>query len=162
MPKLCQYILLSLCLMLLTACAPVVRHRLQQTIHSLPPAPPEAMLLYTAEGSLSGSDCVAYYIEWLYGSQEPFDIAVRYYRDMLIEQGWESSSAGQTDASELVGFRRGRAEHFGIYSHDYFWTLNEIEIATRGGELSQQELDTYPTIFLVQVTRTCGYSEVEQ
>jgi hypothetical protein len=80
-------------------------------------------------------------------------VAVDYYREALIVQGWKELPLEQDQAASGTAFMRGADEHFEILPEDDFYTRNAIESS---GNLTPEELDEFSIVFVVRVTRTCG------
>lgn len=144
----------GICVLLLATilggCAPLVRQGLTQTLSSLPPAPPGAVLLAEREGSASGSDCVAYYVDQIYGSQQSLDELLMYYDRELIRTGWRLTEGSGSDPQVPRGLTRNKDEHIAILTDKYVYfrsSATSIPPATIG---------QYATVYILRTTRTCG------
>lgn len=134
----------------LSGCAPVVRWRLGQTIKSLPAAPPSVTLLAREEGSASGSDCVAYYVHEIYGTNQPLDDVVRYYQQELGADRWKQLHDYIPDGPEAAAFQRGGDEFLGLLTSKYV----DFDFAVRN--IPFEKLAQFETVYILRVVRTCG------
>jgi len=132
------------------SCAPLVRVRLDQTIESLPEKPRETVLLTSERVSASGSDCVAYSVQEVYGTQQPLEMLVDYYQAELEKDGWQKLHGYSPDSDEVAAFRRNNDEYLGIYRED------AISVRTTVSQLSREILLPFEDIYVLDITRTCG------
>lgn len=140
----------------LSASAPAVRWRLSQTIRSLPAPPGGVELLSRRQVSESGSDCAAFGIEEIYGTEHPLEDIVQYYQQELVANGWTQLYEYRPGQYGAAGFKRGRDELFELLTSSYLDVRSEIKIPL------QERLTQFPTVYVLTVTRTCGFAGLEQ
>ncbi len=135
--------------------APMIRWKLSQTVRSLPAAPEGTDLLDRGSTSGSGSDCIAYGVVEMYGTDRPFNEVTEYYEQALAAQGWNLLPEGPSGLD--VGFRRGRDEFLELLAGDWVgphrWELPNV---------SDETLVQYDTVYILRVMRTCGRVDLEQ
>jgi len=139
----------------LSTSAPAVRWRLARSVRSLPAAPQGVTLLGQGEGDASGSDCVAYYVDEIYGTYKPLDEVVRYYRQKLSEDGWTQFPNYIPDGAVAAEFRRGDDEFLRILTPQYV----HFDSAIR--KVPPERRTQFETVYILRVVRTCGGGPTE-
>lgn len=128
----------------------VIRWKLGQTLRSLP-APPEGVtLLARYETDESGSDCSAFGIEEIYGTERPLEDIASYYQAELLADGWRQTYEYTPGEYGVVGFKRGCDEFFEILTSSSLDVRSWVRIPL------QERLAQFPTVYLLSVVRTCG------
>ncbi len=135
--------------------APMIRWKLSQTVRSLPAAPEGTDLLDRGDSSDSGSDCNAYCVVEMYGTNRPFNEVKRYYEQALTVQGWNLLPEGSSGLD--IGFKRGRDELLELLVGEWLSLYRG-----RLPDVSDETLARYGTVYILLVTRTCGRVDLEQ
>ena len=147
------YIPVSRCL---SDFAPVLRWKLHQTHRSLPKAPEGVTLLARYEAPEGGSDCNAFAIEEIYGTERPLENIASYYQSELLADGWTQLYEYRPGQYGVVGFKRGRDEFLELLTSSSLDVRSWIRIPL------QERLAQFSTVYVLNVTRTCGLAELEQ
>ncbi len=139
----------------LSTSAPLVQWRLAQSVRSLPVAPEGVTLLGRGEGSDSGSDCVAYYVDNIYGTHRPLDEIVYYYQMELGADGWEQQPDHIPNGPEAATFKRRGDEFLHIITSQYV----HFDFAVR--QVPPERLAQFRTVYILRIVRTCGPGPTE-
>jgi hypothetical protein len=118
---------------------------LYQTVNSLPPAPPGVVLLHQREGSRSGSDCYAYYVDQIYGTDQSLADIVPYYQERLAANGWMQTYEYLPERDVAAGFRRGDDESMGIFTNRY------RDFDWKAADVPPDKLNQYETVYMMEV-----------
>ena len=143
-------LLLWLIALLLNGCAPFMQYQLEQTIATLPSPPKDTVLLVTDKFGTGGSDCAAYTQQNVYGSPLSIQAIVEHYELELSRKDWQTIHEYDLSSAEVITFKRYENEFLGIYSKE------SISVETTLSKIQVEKLATFETIYIVEMTRTCG------
>ncbi len=130
--------------------APMVRLKLAWTMRTLPPPPSGVTLLGEFPGSASGTDCSAFVVDRVYGTNRSLADVARYYEQELKSGGWRTVRAYSPGAPEALALRTGRDELLYVLTPDSQlcdWVVRQVPA---------EKLAQFETIYTLDVTRTCG------
>ena len=113
------------------------------------------MLLAQNEGSDSGSDCNAYYVERVYGTNRTLQEVARYYEDQLGAEGWTHLPDYISNGPSAAEFRRGQDEYLWVLTSEY------VGFVSRVRTVPPERLAQFRTLYILHIGRSCGLGPTE-